>query len=406
MERSIIRLAVGLLFSLAATAASADAVATRCESTLVPIDADTSIARLGNCDEAYPVDLLWHLDRIDQLGETLDGRADRGNEGRGSVVYVMDTGVLATHDEFVRPGGTNVIAGYDVATVSVGASLCRSSDKALAPCFSNALELTPSSHGTSVASIIAGRRTGVAPAAKIVSVRVMNERGLATTRNYLAGLNAIIGHAFSPNAPQVRTAVVNISAWVLDSLASEQFAGRVVPYAEVEKKMRQMIDGVDAAGRPDPNGKRFLFVVAANNVDHGCSNGVVDRFPAILGAQVDGVITVGGMTEQNRWWNGGCRGAVEVLAPASNIFSATITGDSDYRGPGVRSGTSFAAPVIAGIAARLLSDRPDLTPQQIEQWIRSTPSRIENPTAEVADGRTAWVRTLEPAVPVAMTSSR
>lgn len=405
MER-IIRLAVGLLFSLAALTAAADAVATRCETTLVPLDADTSIARLGNCDEAYPANVLWHLDRIDQLGETLDGRADRGNEGRGSVVYVMDTGVLATHDEFARGKGRNVIAGVDVATVTVGASNCRSADKSLAPCFSNSLELTPSSHGTSVASIVAGRRTGVAPAASVVSVRVMNERGLATTRNYLAGLNAIIAHAWSAGAPRFQTAVVNISAWVLDSLASDQSSGRVVSYAEVEQKMRQMVNGVDAAGRPDPNGKRFLFVVAANNVDHGCSNGVVDRFPAIVGPKIDGVITVGGMTESNRVWSGGCRGAVEVLAPAQNVFSATITGDTDYRGPGVRSGTSFAAPVISGIAARLLSDRPDLSPQQIEQWIRATPSRVENASADVADGRTAWVRTLEPAVPVSMTSSR
>ena len=86
-------------------------------------------------------------------------------------------------------------------------------------------------------------------------------------------------------------------------------------YAAGEKKIREMIAGVDAQGRPDANGKRFLFVVAGNNIDNGCGrSGVVDRFPAILGKDIEGLITVGGMTEENSWWPGACRGGLEILA--------------------------------------------------------------------------------------------
>jgi subtilisin family serine protease len=173
----------------------------------------------------------------------------------------------------------------------------------------------------------------------------------------------------------------------------------VVRYAEVEQKIRDMVGGVASDGRPDANGRRFLFVVAANNIDGGCGvNGVVDRFPAVLGKKIDGVITVGGMTIDNRWWFGSCRGGIEVLAPAQGIFSATITATNHYRGrkPNVRSGTSFAAPIISGIAARLLADRQDLTPQQIEAWITSTPSRIENADRTLADGKVAYVRSIAP----------
>jgi hypothetical protein len=227
----------------------------------------------------------------------------------------------------------------------------------------------------------------------------MNERGLATTRTYLDGLNAIIRHAWSPDAPPFHTAVVNISGWVLERLngASVALAGPAVSYATVEQKMRAMIGGVDASGRPDPNGKRFLFVVAANNVDGGCGeSGIVDRFPATLGAKIEGMITVGGMTEANTNWNGSCRGGVEVLAPAQGIFSATITAHDQYRGrrPYLRSGTSFAAPIISGIAARLLSDRPDLTPQQIETWISQTPSRVDDPLPALADGRVGFIQSI------------
>ena len=54
----------------------------------------------------------------------------------------------------------------------------------------------------------------------------------------------------------------------------------VVSYATVEKKMRDMIAGVDANGNRDEHGRKFLFIVAGNNVDGGCGpSGVVDRFP-------------------------------------------------------------------------------------------------------------------------------
>lgn len=400
MPRFIARVAVALLFAVCSFETRAEMISTRCAESEVPLDAMHSVARLERCGDDLDQPLLWHLDRIDQIGATLDGWVDRGNGGAGSVIYVMDTGVMASHTEFASPNGaTRVVAGYDATgSVTLGRSHCTSENKATAPCYANIDELAAASHGTGVASVAAGRNVGVAPQAMIVSIRVMNERGLATTRTYLDGLDAIVRHAWSPSAPNVRTSVVNISGWVLERLTST--VGEVVPYATVAQKMRDMIGGVDANGRPDPHGKRFFFVVAANNVDGGCGpSGVIDRFPALLGARTAGMITVGGMTAQNTNWMGTCRGGVEVLAPAQQIFSATITADDEYRGrrPNQRSGTSFAAPIISGIAARLLSDRPDLTPQQLEAWITATPSRVDDPTVPMADGRVAYVRSIAPA---------
>ena len=389
---------VVLAFATAASAAPYGTTSTRCSERELTLDTRHSVALLEGCGEEYLEDLLWHLDRIDQVGSDLDGHFDRHNQGAGSVVYVMDTGIMASHVEFAGPAGTRVTAGYDVtAAVPVGASTCTSDNKALEPCIANYDELSASSHGTGVASIIAGRNVGVAPAAALVSIRVMNERGLATTETYLNGLDAIIRHAHATTSP--RTSIVNISGWVLERLSSFSSVGRVVPFARVEHRIRLMIAGIDADGKYDPHGKRFLFVVAANNIDGGCGlSGYVDRFPAVLGKRMDGVIAVGGMTAENHWWNGGCRGGVEVLAPAQGIFSATITAQNHYRGrrPNLRSGTSFAAPIISGIAARLLSDRPDLTPQQLESWITSTPSRIDHPRTSFADGKVGFIRAPAP----------
>jgi subtilisin family serine protease len=386
---------------------SAQVSSTNCAETEIDLSGSLSVATLDRCGDDVHAPLLWHLDRIDQVSGALDGHFDRQNGGAGSVIYVMDTGVMASHSEFAGAAGSRVIAGFDAtSSVELGRSKCTSENKALAPCYDGIEELPAASHGTSVASIAAGKNVGVAPEAMIVSVRVMNERGLATTRTYLEGLNAIIKHAWDPKSASTRTSIVNISGWVLEKLAGTN-PRNVVSFATVEQKIKDMIAGVDANGKLDPNGKRFLFVVAANNTDGGCGlSGTIDRFPATLGAKTDGIITVGGMTADNRAWSGTCRGGVEVLAPAQGIFSATITAANHYRGlrPNLRSGTSFAAPIIAGIAARMLAERPDLTPQQLEWWIAATPSRVDDPTPSLADGRVAFVPS--PARAASMTTAR
>lgn len=393
---------------LVARAQQSDSASTRCREVEVALDDTHDAARLERCGDDASPDLLWHLDRIDQLGGSLDGRYHHRHGGAGSVVYVMDTGVLAAHAEFASPSGTRVIAGYDVtASVAVGGSSCRSENKALDPCYANLAELGGASHGTSVASLVAGNGVGVAPQASIVSIRVMNESALATTRTYLDGLNAIIRNAWDPSTPPFHTAVVNISGWVLERLVGNPDPNPVA-FAALEAKMREMINGVDSQGRPDLIfGKRFLFVVAANNIDNGCGRaGLVDRFPAVLGQTTDGMITVGGMTAANSWWQGGCRGGVEILAPSQGIFSASITATDHYRGthPNLRSGTSFAAPIISGIAARLLAEDSTLTPQELERIIIATPSRVFNPDPSHAGGRVAFVQDA-PAIVTASSSA-
>lgn len=401
MDRFSARAAVLITLLLSAiSAASAELISTNCEEIEVVIDGRTTVSRLGDCGDHHGDDLLWHLDRIDQIDGLLDGRFARRNRGTGSVVYVMDTGVMATHDEFASPNGSRVIAGYDTsAVVGIGASSCTSTNKALAPCFNDTTELAAAAHGTSVASIVAGNAIGVAPEARIVSVRVMNERGLATTRSYLEGLDSIVRDAWSRN-DSPSTAIVNISGWMLERLASMSSDSQpVVAYETVEKKMREMIAGVGSDGRALVGGKRFLFVVAGNNLDGGCGRaGLVDRFPATLGTEVEGMITVGGMTPDNYSWSGACRGGVEILAPAQGIFSASVTAKDHYRGrkPNQRSGTSFAAPIVSGIAALMLAERPDATPQQLEAWITSTPARTATRERRSADGKVASLLSLPP----------
>ena len=146
------------LFALAVYPAAAQELAsTRCRESEVVLDATHNAAKLEGCGDPTAANLLWHLDRIDQRDGILDGQYRRHDTGRGAVVYIMDTGVMAAHAEFALPAGSRVIAGFDATqSVTVGASTCASPNKALMPCFSTTNELVGASHGTSVASLVAG----------------------------------------------------------------------------------------------------------------------------------------------------------------------------------------------------------------------------------------------------------
>ena len=117
MERSFARVAVVVLLLLFCTSAfGAEMVVTHCEESTLALDSTHEVSRLGRCSESEGDNLLWHLDRLDQVGGSLDGHFIRRNRGAGVVVYVMDTGVLATHDEFAGDNNSSrVIGGFDVA---------------------------------------------------------------------------------------------------------------------------------------------------------------------------------------------------------------------------------------------------------------------------------------------------
>ena len=371
----VLAAACGMAATLA-VAAQPERVSTRCATRDVAVSATVTDRELVGCGESFSDNVLWNLDRADDI---LDAFATRTTRGKGAVVYIVDTGVEASHDEFQRDGGTNVIAGLDpVVETSASGSTC--GDSAVHPCWFAAV-LPILTHGTAVASVVAGKTTGIAPDALLVSVRVIGSVQSSATPEaiWLRAMDDIIHHAFDPATPPFRTAIVNMSA-------SPGFPSATDPsWLKLQEKMKLMIDGVDADGRADPNGKRFLFVSAAGNNDPNpktsqCTpTGDVRFYPAAAGGMIDGYITVGGTDRQNATWAGSCVGpAVDVYAPAEAILCASISDHNRYRGTAgttdMSSGTSYAAPYVSGIAARMLEADPTLSPVEIERRIKDTAS--------------------------------
>lgn len=126
---------------------------------------------------------VWGLDRLDQRKLPMDNLYSPRTSGKGVSVYVIDTGVDATHGEF----SGRVASGFSAVTGRTGDRDCNG-------------------HGTHVAGTVAGTNVGVANGATIVPVQVLGCDGRGQTGQILRGIDYVISH-HRTNEP----AVANLS---------------------------------------------------------------------------------------------------------------------------------------------------------------------------------------------------
>ncbi|GAA3462620.1 S8 family peptidase [Saccharothrix longispora] len=185
-------------------------------------------------------------------------------------------------------------------------------------------------HGTHVAGTIGGRTWGVAKKTRLVAVRVLGCDGSAPDSAGVRGIEWIARNA-------VRPAVVNAS-FVFDTPGI----------------------GDEAITRLSEAGITFV-AAAGNSASDACAVGPA-RHPA--------VIAVAATDEQDRRIafsnHGPC---VDVFAPGNGITSASHADDT---GSAVLSGTSMAAPHVAGAAALHLSTTPWATPAGVLEHLTDT----------------------------------
>ncbi|MGY6519332.1 MAG: S8 family peptidase [Lysobacteraceae bacterium] len=194
-------------------------------------------------------------------------------------------------------------------------------------------------HGTHVAGTVAGATWGVAKAARIHGVRVLGCNGSGTNSGVVAGMDWV-------TANHIKPAVANMSLGGGANTATDSAVTR----------MR--------------NAGVTVVVAAGNDNGNACNYSP---------ARSSAAITVGS-TQSNDARSGFSNfgTCVDIFAPGSNIRSAWHTSNTAAN---TISGTSMAAPHVAGVAALYLANNPNATPAQVEQAIYSnaTTGRVSNP---------------------------
>ncbi len=240
----------------------------------------------------------WGLDRTDQRALPLSGTYTYTNTGSGVNAYIVDTGIRLSHNDF----GGRALTGYDAVTAGGTADDCNG-------------------HGTHVAGTVGGTAYGIAKSVRLYAVRVLNCSGSGTTAGVIAGIDWV-------TANHVKPAVANMS---LGGGASST--------------MDAAVQNSIAAG--------VSYAVAAGNGNRG---GRQDDACKYSPARVPEAITIGATnnTDTKASWSnyGNC---VDFFAPGVSITSAWYTSNTATN---TISGTSMAAPHVAGVAALYLQSNP------------------------------------------------
>jgi serine protease AprX len=284
-----------------------------------------------------------------------------GWTGKGVDVALVDTGVAPVQG--LTSG--NVVNGPDLSFDSVHDDV-RHKDAY--------------GHGTHMASIIAGRDTagtpssyasgsgftGVAPDARIVSLKVGAADGSADVSQVIAAIGWVTEHAHSHG---LNIRVLNLS---YGTPAGQGYALDPLAYA-VEQAWRQGIVVVVSGGNDGTS-----FQALANPAQHPAVIAVGAEDPQGTELPLDD--TVPAFSDR-----GTALRHVDVVAPGVHVQGLRVpNGYADQAFPSARvgtrffkgSGTSQAAAVVAGSAALLLQRNPELTPDQVKVLLTTSATPI------------------------------
>ncbi|MDX6501475.1 MAG: aqualysin 1 [Blastocatellia bacterium] len=273
----------------------------------------------------------WALDRIDQRNNPyLDGVYRYNRTGQGVDAYIIDSGILLSHNEF----GGRAIGGYDWDPNNLTGVDCYG-------------------HGTHVAGLLGGRTYGAAKNVRLYAVRIADCNGSSTAYVALSGVDWAISH-YDVQVPR-RPAVMNISY----AFSYYDYYAGSLDYA-VNTAIDHGITVVVAAGNfngftggtsPQGSGNAVINVAATdiNDVRAQFGNGYASNFG----------------------------GLVDLFAPGKTIPSAGISSNVAVVN---MSGTSMASPLTAGVAAMYLEAFPAALPATVSNAIvnNATPGVVQD----------------------------
>lgn len=264
--------------------------------------------------------------------------------GREVIVAVLDSGIKMNHPDLNVINDPTILIGSDVASHDNDPS-------------------DINSHGTHVAGIIgaknndsADRVVGIAPGVNLLAVKVFDNSNYGTVFNFLDGLRYAIDQGAD---------VINMSFYA---------PWNYKPFQELLNEAEEKNIIVVASSGNDSNHWESGQMFDRKSLGQQYSESIV--YPAAY----ETVLSVGGVGYNNGILGiddssniSGIRNDVfrqlDVVAPGVSIYSSNMR---NFETPTIKSGTSMAAPFVAGLAALIIAKYPDLTAAEVRDVIRKT----------------------------------
>ncbi|HEV3485786.1 MAG TPA: S8 family peptidase [Vicinamibacterales bacterium] len=323
-----------------------------------------------------------HADRptggeMNRVGVTVGARAvqqDMGYDGAGIGVAVVDSGITSWHDDLTYSGTSTAVRTVNGQRVAAFVDFVQGRSSTY----------DDHGHGTHVSGIIAGNgydtrgaRAGIAPAAHLVGLKVLDHQGRGRISDVIAALGWVVQNRSAYN---IRVANLSVGAAVTESyntdpltLAAKQAvqAGIVVVTAAGNL-------GKNALGQPQyggitaPGNAPWVLTVGASSTQGTPTR--VDDVIALYSSRGPTAIDYGAKPDLVAPGTG----VVSLSDPTSTLYSTKSayllkgTVATAYKPYLSLSGTSMAAPVVSGTVALMLQANPNLTPNMVKAILQFT----------------------------------
>ncbi len=275
--------------------------------------------------------------------------------GRGQAVCVLDTGIAYNHESFGSCSAANFFAG-DCNKIPGGWNFINNSNN----------PYDDNGHGSHVSGIIAanGSVRGVAPDAKIVTMKVLNSAGSGSFANVILGVERCLDNK----------TVFNISVISMSLGDYGNYTNATCPDNGL---------GSDLAAAK--NAGIAIFAASGNEGNYsGISSPACDPSVISVGASNKSDLVEG-------FTNTGSN--LDLLAVGVSVTSVYYTG-----GSASESGTSMATPMAAGAAALMKQfislQGGNATPAQIETALKTTGKNITDPDNSLSFPRISALQAL------------